>query len=378
MRLLPGIATLRVREMLKKELRQIFRDPRMKRVVFIAPMIQLIAFGYAVNTDIRNTATFVVDHDRSRESRELVEAFTSTGYFRVAGASSRPRDLVRALDHGRATVGVEIPVDFAETLPSPQGARVQVVIDGTSSNTATVALGYAGQIVQRYALARAPADAAALASGLELRVRAWYNPELQSRVYNVPAVVGILILLMCLLLTSLTVVREREMGTLDQLAVSPLSARELMLGKTLPVVLIALIDLLLVTAVAILWFGIPLRGSALALLVASLLYIVAGISAGLLISTISRTQQEAIMTMFLFLLPSIILSGFFYPISSMPKLFQHLTLLNPVRHFLEVVRAIFLKGVGLEILWPQYLALAAMAAGTLWLAILRFRRAIAA
>lgn len=372
------VDALRVREMLKKELRQTFRDPRMKRIVFVAPVIQLIAFGYAVNTDIKDTSTFIIDHDNTPESRELVQAFTRTDYFRAVGRAQRPRDMVRALDHGDATVGLEIPVGFASALSSPAGARVQVIIDGTSSNTATVALGYVGRIVQSYALARAPADAAALSGGIDLRMRAWYNPELESRVYNVPAVIGILILLMTLLLTALAVVREREMGTLDQLAVSPLSATELMLGKTLPVVLIALIDLTLVTAVAILWFDIPLRGSVVVLLAASLLYIVAGIAIGLLISTLSRTQQEALMTMFLFLLPAIILSGFFYPISSMPEVFQWITLANPVRHFLEVVRAVFLKGVGLEILWPQFLALAAMSAGFLWLAVIRFRRTIGA
>jgi ABC-2 type transport system permease protein len=372
------IATLRVREMLKKELRQMFRDPRMKRIIFIAPVIQLIAFGYAVNTDIRHTATFVVDHDRSAESRELLDAFQSTGYFALVAGSDRPTDMVAALDAGDATVGIQIPVDFARALAHPDGARVQVILDGTKSNTATVAQGYATQIIQRYALERAAEAGLVPGIGIDPHIRAWYNPELESQVYNVPAVIGILILLMTLLLTALAVVREREMGTLDQLAVSPLSATELMLGKTLPVVLIALIDLFLITAIAIIWFGIPLGGSVFVLLPAALLYIIAGISFGLLISTLSKTQQEAIMTMFLFLLPAIILSGFFYPISSMPKLFQWLTLLNPVRHFLEVVRAVFLKGTGLELLWPQFLALALMAAGALQLAIVRFRRTVAA
>jgi len=373
-----SISALRVREMLKKELRQVFRDPRLKRMIFIPPLIQLIAFGYAVNTDIKNTATFVVDHDGSQESRELIDAFTSTGYFRVVGRSQRPADLVQALDGGDAAVGIEIPVDFTRRLPTRDGARVQVIIDGTSSNSATVAQGYTGLIVQRYALERAAAEGALPSGGVDLRMRAWYNAELKSRVYNVPAVIGLLVMLLSLLLTALAVVREREMGTLDQLAVSPLSAPELMLGKTLPVVLIALMDLCLIVALAILWFGIPMRGSFLVLLLASLLYITAGISVGLLISTLSRTQQEAIMTMFLFLLPAIVLSGFFYPISSMPRFFQWLTLFNPVRHFLEIVRSVFLKGGGLDILWPQFLALLLMSAAVLRLAIVRFRRTIAA
>jgi ABC-2 type transport system permease protein len=210
--------------------------------------------------------------------------------------------------------------------------------------------------------------------GVDLRARAWYNPELESRVYNVPGVIGVLILIMCLLLTALAVVRERELGTLDQLMVSPLTPLELMLGKTLPVTLIGLIDLTLVSLVAIGWFGIPMRGSVFALLPAALLYIVAGLSFGLLISTISKTQQEAFMSMFLLVVPAIILSGFFYPIDAMPNVFQWLTLLNPVRHFLEIVRAIFLKGSGIADLWPQYVALTLLAVAALWLAIVRFGR----
>ncbi len=371
------MSLLRVREMLKKELRQIFRDPRMKRIVFISPLIQLVVFGYAVNTDIRNTATIVVDRDGSAPAREMIDAFRSTGYFRIEETTDRPADLVRALDHGDALLGIDVPVGFARDVAAGRGV-VQVVVDGTNSNSGTVAQGYAQRIIRRFALDRARGAGAFVEGGIDLRARAWFNPELESRVYNVPAVIGILILLMSLLLTALAVVREREMGTLDQLNVSPLSATELMLGKTLPVTLIGLVDLALITAVAILWFGIPMRGSFFALLPAALLYIVSGLSFGLLISTMSRTQQEAIMTMFLFLLPAIILSGFFYPISSMPEVFQWLTVLNPVRHFLEIVRAIFLKGTGLAQLWPQYAALTAIAAGVLSLAIARFRGAVTA
>ncbi|NIN70698.1 MAG: ABC transporter permease [Gemmatimonadetes bacterium] len=371
------LSLVRVRQLLKKELRQIFRDPRMKRIVFIAPVIQLVAFGYAVNTDIKNTKTFVIDHDRSAASRELLEVVEATGYFRIVGSSQRPADLVDALDFGRAEVGIEIPAGFSRDLADRRGARVQVILDGTNSNTATVAQGYLTYIVQGYAQNRAAAAGALPGGGVDARVRAWYNPDLESRVYNVPGVIGMLILLMSLLLTSLSVVREREMGTLDQLTVSPLSAAELMLGKTVPATLVALIDLVLVTALAILWFNIPMRGSFLDLLPAALLYILCGLAFGLLISSVSRTQQEAFMTMFLVLMPAIILSGFFYPISSMPEVFQWITVLNPVRHFLEIVRAIFLKGAGIADLWVQYAALTVMAGGATWLAIVRFRRSMA-
>ncbi len=372
-----ALAVLRVGELLKKELRQMFRDVRMRGLMFGAPVIQLVIFGYAVNTDIRNTATFVVDLDRSPASRRFVDAFQSTGYFKVVGNSESPSDLVKALNRGSAEVGIEIPVGFSKQL-ARGGAQVQVVLDGTNTNTTSVAQGYAAQIVQRFALEQASERGLVPDGGIDLRSRAWYNPELESRVYNVPAIIGVLVLLVCLLLTALGVVRERELGTLDQLMVSPLTPTELMLGKTLPVTIVGLTDVAMISALAIFWFGIPMRGSIVALVLAALLYILAGLALGLFISTISRTQQEAFMSMFLVFLPAVILSGFFYPIRNMPLFFEKLTLLNPVRHFLEIVRAIFLKGEGLAVLWPQYLALAAMAGGVLWLATVRFRRTMTA
>jgi len=400
------ISVPRVRAMLRKELRQLFRDPKTKRMVFGAPIIQLLLFGYAVNTDVTRVATFVVDHDRTETSRALVDAFTAPGYFQLVGRSERPAELDAALDRGDAAVGLWIPRGFATDLAAGRGASVQVLVDGTNSNTATVAQGYAARIVRSFGLARAGAsgasgaggagaagadagggvsgdggvsagaNAAPLPTGVELRTRAWYNPDLASRVYNVPAVVALILLLMCFLLTAMTVVRERELGTLEQLMVSPLSAGELMLGKTLPVALIGLADLVLVVAVAILWFDIPFRGNPLLLLAASALFILAALGLGLLISTVSNTQQEAFMGMFMVILPLIILSGFMYPIHTMPDFFQALTLLNPLRYFLEIVRGVFLKGAGLDVLWPQLLVLSAMAAGILTLATLRFRRTL--
>ncbi len=368
------VSPVRMRELLKKELRQMLRDPRMRAVIFVAPVIQLVAFGYAVNTDIRNTATFVIDLDQTAASRDLVDRFASTGYFAIVGRSNRPADMVAALDRNAAVLGIEIPAGFERDLAAGQ-ARVQAILDGTNSNTATVAQGYATQIVQRYAVEIARRGGLAPASGIDLRTRPWYNPELESRVYNVPAVVGALVMLMSLILTSLAVVREREVGTLDQLLVSPLSATELILGKTIPVVIVGLIQITLISSVAILWFGIPMRGSIAALAAAALIYILAGVSLGLIISTYSKTQQEAFMSMFLLFMPLMILSGFFFPVSSMPKFFQWLTVLNPVRHFIEIVRAIFLKGEGFAGLARQYLLLVAIAAGALTLAISRLRRA---
>lgn len=366
----------RIRHLVAKEFRQIFRDPRIKPILFVSPILQLVLFGYAVNTDVRRTATFVVDHDRSAVSRALVETLTASGYFRVIGRSDRPADLVRALDRGRAVVGLEIPPRFAADLARGQ-ATVQLLVDGSDSNTGLVAQGNAAGLLRAFATAHGPTAADGNRPAVDLRARVWYNPALASRVYNVPGVIGVLLLLMTLLLTSLAVVREREMGTLEQLVVSPLRPIELMLGKTVPVAAIALVQLTVVTTVALLWFGVPFRGSPVALLVGSALYILAGLACGLLISTITNTQQEAFMVMFLFLLPAIILSGFMYPISSMPEPLQWLTLANPVRHFLEVVRGIFLKGEGIPELWPQFLALGTTAAAALWAATRRFARSLA-
>lgn len=367
----------RVRSIVRKELRQIFRDPKTKRIVFAAPIIQLLLFGYAVTTDVHDIAMYVVDHDHTATSRAFQDAFTAGGLFRVIGRSDRPAELTAALDAGRAVVGLEIPRGFGRDMAAGRSARVQVLVDGTSSNTATVAQGYAGRIVHQYGIDHAAARGAALTGTVDLRARAWFNPGLASRPYNVPAVMGVLLLLMCLLLTALTVVRERELGTLEQLVVSPLTPGELILGKTIPVAVIALADLLLICTVAIVWFDVPLRGSVFALVLASVLYILASLGLGLFVSTISKTQQEAFMGMFLLLLPAIILSGFMYPVHTMPEFFQYLSLLNPVRHFLVVVRAIFLKGDGVLQLWPQLMILAAMAAIVLIGATARFRRSAA-
>jgi ABC-2 type transport system permease protein len=360
----------RVRALVRKELRQIFRDPRTKRIVFASPIIQLLLFGYAVTTDVRDIRLFVVDHDRSAESRALVSALTSSGYFRLSGSSDRPAELARALDHGTAMVGMHVPVGFARDLAAGRGAQVQLLIDGTQSNTATVAQSYAARIVHEYGRRRV---AGVPPGGVRLEPRAWFNPALESRMYNVPAILGVLLLLMCLLLTALAVVRERELGTLDQLMVSPITPGELILGKTIPVALIALVDLALIVAVAVLWFRVPFHGSVIALLLASGVYILATLGLGLFISTISRTQQEAFMTMFLMMLPAVILSGFMYPIDAMPEFFQHLTQLNPVRHFLEVVRGIFLRGDGVAEIWLKLVILTTMAALLLAGAVYRFR-----
>lgn len=367
--------TLRVRRMIAKEVRQLFRDPKTKRIIFAAPIIQLLAFGYAVNTDVRDVATVVVDHDRSADSRALLDAFTASGYFRVAESSDRSADIARALDRGSAVAAIEIPAGFSVDLRAGRSPAVQFLTDGTNSNTATVAQGYAGEIVQDHG-ARLAASAGLRVPSIDVRTRAWFNPSLESRVYNVPAVIGVIVLMMCLMLTALGIVREREVGTLEQLLVSPLSPIELILGKTIPVVGIAMLQITLVTTVALLWFGIPLTGSVPALLLAAGLFILAGLSVGLYISTISSTQQEAFLSMYMFILPAIILSGFLYPVHTMPTLFQRIALLNPLTHFLDVVRGVFLKSATLVDVWPSVAILLAMAALGLGFATRRFARTL--
>jgi ABC-2 type transport system permease protein len=362
----------RVLGIVGKEFRQLFRDRRMRGMILVSPIVQLIVFGYAVSTDVRNVKLFVVDHDRTQSSRALVEALTAGGYFRVVARSDRPADLAGALDRGTVTVGLQIPPGYARDLTRAE-ARVQLLVDGTNSNVATIALGYAEQIIRTHGLGTLSAR---FTPPVDLRERAWFNPALLSRNYNVPAVIGTIMLMMSLVLTALAVVRERELGTLEQLMVSPLTPSELIAGKTIPFGAVALFDLVLVTAVALLWFRIPFLGQGPLLLLAAFLFLLSAIGLGLLISTVSNTQQEAFLGTFLTIMPVMMLSGFMFPVESMPVAFQWLTLLNPLRHYLEIVRAVFLKGAGLDALWPQFLTLAAMGSALVWLAGTRFRKTV--
>ncbi len=367
---------LRIRELVRKEWRQMFRDPRMKQLIFVSPIVQLIVFGYAVNTDVRYAPLLFVDRDGTAASRGLADALEASTEFRIIRSDGTNRAAARALDRGDALVVVEVPPRFASDLGSGRPVEVQALVDGTHSMSANLARGAVALIIENYVqhggVEGGPPTQAR--GGLEIRPQAWYNPDLKSRVYNVPAVAGVLLMLMALLLTSMAVVRERELGTLEQLMVSPLTPGELILGKTIPVALVAVLQLVLVITVARLWFAVPFRGSPLVLLLGAVLYILSGLGIGLLISTVSRTQQEAFMAMFLIFLPAMLLSGFMFPVSSMPVLFQYLTLVNPIRHFLEIVRGVFLRGAGLEMLWPQFVALALLAVALLTLASRRFRK----
>lgn len=373
---------VRVYHLVRKELLHLLRDSRSRRLLIAGPLIQIVVFGYAVNTDVRHARTFLLDADQTAESRALASALTSSQHFTITTSSDRPADLARALDAGDVLMGVHIPRGFAADVASGRPTSVQLLVDGSSANTANVALGYATQIIGHYGRVRG-AEIATRAGvqpptgGVDFAVRVWFNPDLSSRTYNVPAVMGNIVMLIALMLTSLAVVRERELGTLEQLMVSPLSPAELMIGKTVPAALMAMLDVVLVTAIALLWFRIPFEGSYVLLAVTSLLYVLTGLGVGLLFSTISNTQQEAFMSMFMFFLPALMLGGLLFPVENMPHWVQVLSYIDPVRHFLIVVRGVFLRGAGWEIVWPQLLWLTGIGTGLLWIATKQFHKTAA-
>lgn len=372
----------RIRHLIRKEFLQLRRDPRMLRLVIVAPIIQLIIFGYAVTTDIKHIPTAVIDADRSRESREMVARFSNTGYFEVVAVLERPQDLALLMDSGRVQVGVHIPLGFAKSLARGESAPLQVIVDGTDSTTAGMVLGYASGVLKRYSeevmgerLQRLRAKLIRLPV-IEERTRVWFNPELKSVNYMVPGVLCTILLIVTMVLTSMAIVREREIGTLEQIIVTPVRATELMAGKTIPFILIGFVDMALILLVATLWFRVPLRGSLLLLFALAAVFLLTTLGLGLFISTVSHTQQQAMMTAFFIMLPSILLSGFMFPIENMPRVIQWVTYLIPLRYFLNIVRGIFLKGVGLEVLWGDVLALLVLGLILFTLASVRFTKRV--
>jgi len=373
----------RIRYIVKKEFIQIRRDPKMLRIVLVAPVFQLIIFGYAVTTDIKHVPTAVVDADRTRQSRDLVSRFANSGYFDVNFHLETPRDTGPLLASGRAQAAIWIPKGFAKDLALGRSAALQIVLDGTDSATAGVVMGYAGGIVRRFSedvlsermqrvrlrLAHTP--------GIDERIRVWYNPDLKSVNYMVPGVLCMILLIVTMLLTSLAVVREREIGTLEQLIVTPIRTVELIIGKTIPFIAIGYVDVTLILLVARWHFGVPIAGSIPLLLMLTGVFLMTTLGVGLFVSTVSRTQQQAMMTTFFIMMPSILLSGFMFPIENMPRPVQYFTYLLPLRYYLEIIRGIFLKGVGLDVLWPNAAALLVFGIVILTLSALRFAKRIA-
>jgi len=367
---------------MRKEFLQLRRDPRLLPILLIAPLFQLFIFGYAVTTDVRHIATAIYDEDHSQASRDLTARFLESRYFDYQFTVTSPAEVDRALDAGTVQVVIHFPRRFAEDLAEGRTAQVQVILDASDSMTASIVSGYAAGVINLYSsrVAMARLDrlrsVAARVPRVEGDLRVWYNPDLRSVNYMVPGVVGSLLMVVTTILTSMAIVKEREAGTLEQLIVTPINPRELMLGKTLPFALIGFVDLSLVLTVAVLWFGVPLRGSILLLYLMTACFLLASLGFGLFISTVSRTQQQAMVTGFFLMLPSIMLSGFMFPIQNMPQVIQWLTYAIPLRYFLVIIRGIFLKGNGLEVLWPQAAALLGIGVLILALSAARFSKRI--
>jgi ABC-2 type transport system permease protein len=377
----------RIWVILRKEIRQTLREPRMRVVLFVPPLVQLIVFGYAVNLDVDNTRIAWMDRDHTPQSRDLLAAFEGSRRFQVAAIPADDNQVRELMDAGEVQAVVSVMPGFARDISRGRTAAVQILVDGTNSNTASLVSSYAGDIVSEYSaralekqmrqrLMAAGGSAPVNLSTPELvaRSRVWFNPDLRSRNYFVPGVVANIIMMVTLMLTALAIVREKEIGTMEQLMVTPMRPIELMIGKTLPFAAVGLLDVAVITTAALVVFHIPLRGSVLLLVGCSILFLLTSLGAGLFLSTISQTQQQAMMASFFFSTPAFMLSGFAFPIRNMPEVVQYLTYLNPLRYFMEIVRGIFLKGTGISVLWPQMLALAVYGVAVMTLSALRFHK----
>jgi ABC-2 type transport system permease protein len=380
----------RIAQIIRKEFIQLLRSPRRRLAVFIPPLLQLFVFGYAVNLDVDNIRMGWMDEDHTPASRNLLAGFQGSPRFHIVALPENDQQAQGLLERGDAHAVLRVLPGFAESLERGRVAGVQLLVDGTNSNTASLISGYSQQIVAAFAtpVVRKQQQNMFLAltsSGntgstsmkaprLDVATRVWFNADLLSRNYFVPGVVVNIIMLVTVMLTAMAIVRERELGTMEQLMVTPIRPVELILGKTLPAAFIGLVDMGLVIAGALLVFHIPFRGNPLLLLLCVILFLFTTLGAGLLMSTISNTQQQAMMTSFMFATPAFMLSGFAFPIRNMPVAVQYFTYLNPLRYFMEIVRSIFLKGTGADVLWPQMLAMLVFGVSMLALSTSRFRK----
>ncbi|MFZ1612681.1 MAG: ABC transporter permease [Holophaga sp.] len=373
----------RLYHMLVKEFIQVLRNPRMRAVIFVVPVVQVLIIGYAVSTDVRHVPMAAYDLDRTPSSRDLLARFEGSGCFDLVRRISREGEIQSVLDSGEAKAVLRLNRGFEEELQGGRSAVVQLLLDGSDSNTASVVLTYASRIsadfnraimeqrFSRSAGIRLEAEPIAFVS------RAWFNPNLDSRNFFVPGVLAMLVAVVSIILSSMAIVREREIGTMEQIMVTPIGRLEFILGKTIPFALIGFIDVALITLVAVFWFKVPLLGNPLILFLGTGLYLLSTLGVGLFISTVSATQQQAMMTAFFFMLPAFMLSGFVYPIANMPQAVQWVTYLNPLRYYLVIIRGVYLKGLGVHVLWPQMLALAALGTAMLALAAGRFKKTMA-
>ena len=373
----------RIVTMLRKEFRSVLRDPRMRMVIFGLPIIQCLIFGYAVTMDVRHVRLVIIDRDHTPASRALITRFTGSDYFDAVEYTNDEARARALIDAAEASAILQINARFGADLAAGRAAPVQLLVDGSDSNTARLVLNYSVVIATAYGnqvmveQALRQAGRTFVTGSVDLRYRAWFNENLESRNYIVPGIMAMLVMLVSLMLTSMAIVREKEAGTIEQIMVTPIQPVEFILGKCLPFAVIGFIDVLLVTAVGVFWFDIPIRGSLLLLLFCTALFLMTTLGIGLFISTVSGTQQQAMMTTFFFFFPAMLLSGFIYPVANMPLVIQWITLANPLRHFLVIIRSIFLKGVGPDVLWPQMTALFVIGLCVLTFAVKRFHKTLA-
>lgn len=364
-----------------KEFLQFRRDPRMFAIVLVAPVLQMIFLGYAATLDVNTIETVIFDQDRSSGSRSYIENFERSGYFSILKYAAGYSEVTQMIDGGRAVLAIVIPKDFSKDLASGKPAQVQAILDGSDGNKASIAFGYMQSVTAEYSqkiilerlssmgrISKAP-------GAIAPEIRVWYNPELKTRNFMVPSITALILMLITTLLTSLAVVKEKEIGTMEQLIVTPIKPYQMVIGKIIPFMILGFATVLLVCSVMIFWFGIPVRGSLLFLLFCAFLLILSTLGLGLFVSTISRTQQQAMMvTTFAVIMPMIYLSGFAFPIENMPKLVQYITYAIPLRYFITILRAIILKGIGFESLWKETLILFGMGVSILFASALRFRK----
>jgi ABC-2 type transport system permease protein len=376
----------RIIHLVRKEFIQAFRDPRMFVIIFIAPIFQLFLFGYAVTTDVKNITIAVMDRDRSLASRDLVRAVLNSGYFTFIGEVDTDEEIAEALVNTRADVVLVFPERFADRLDRGEAAPLQVLLDGSESNSSGVAMGYLQKILVTYGRGEIDArmDRLSGLTGSGKRPEPWvtpeiryqYNPELKSSWYMVPGVLGMILMVITMILTSLAITREREIGTMEQLVVTPIKPWELVAGKMIPFAIIGMVDVTLILVVAAGHFGLPMVGSIGLLYFATLIFLFTTLGMGLLISTLSQTQQQAMFLALMVMMTSILLSGLMFPIANMPEPAQWITYANPLRYFLVIVRGVILKGNGLFILAPEFFMLFSLGAIVFSLAVARFNKTI--
>ena len=372
----------RIRHMVIKEFRQMLRDPKMKFVLFVGPIFQVLILANAVSTDVKKVPMAVYDLDNTPQSRQLIRDFSDSQYFVIKQHIQTDVQQQFLIDKFEVSVVLRMNRGFAQDIHKNNTAQVQFIVDGTDSNTAGIVLNYASRIVERYAEKTNQSRIEMLqrktggTAQIDLRSRAWFNENLESRMYYVPGVVAMVVMIVTFLLTAMSIVREKEIGTMEQLVVSPLRPLELVIGKLIPFGIVGIIDVFLVTCVAVIAFDVPIRGSLVLLFICSCLFLMSTLGLGLFISSISSTQQEAVMSMFFVVQPMVLLSGFIFPIANMPRVVQVITLLDPLRYYLVTIRGIFLKGSGIEVLWPQMLALLILGSAIILLSTLQFRKTL--